>query len=102
MITIDTKDAKKIERGISKSNYIGWQEYAYNRAVICPLDEDTYIEHRKDRPYCSIKGKEYGYRGEIITSCEVRQIEDIKYLCLITDTNIIYLRIEDEEDNVDD
>ena len=102
MITIDIKDAKKIERGINQHNYLGWNEYAYNRAVVLPLDKETYIEHRKDMNFCSIKGKDYGYRGEVIVNCDCTDIEGIKYLRLITESTTIYARIKDEETNLDD
>lgn len=102
MHTIDIKDAKKIYNGIVKNDYLGWQEYAYNRAVIYPLDSDTYIEHRKDKNYCSLKGKDWRYCGDQIKHCNLVDMNGIKYLYLLYDNTALYVEVINEENHVTD
>lgn len=91
VITISTKDAKRIYNGIAKSDYTGWKEYAYNRAVIYPIGRETYIEHRKDTNYCSIRGPEYGYKGEPIKSVDYSDIS--RFLLITLESKRIWFEI---------
>ena len=93
LTTINTQAAKRIYSGIIRNDYTGWQEYAYNRAVIYPIDSDIYIEHRKDTNSCRIRGTEYGYAGQPILTAEYSP--NRTHLGLVLETEKVWIKIED-------
>lgn len=92
MKKLNIDGAKRIYNGIMKQDYTGWQEYAYNRAVIYSISKEIYVEHRKDTNNCVLRGPEYGYAGTPISSAEFT--EDYKYLGLILETTKVWVMIE--------